>query len=141
MTNLILLVSDDDRADCPLKIALTRTAPQCRVELVDSRAGIEALRGSSVILVILLDLKLSREPALDVLRWLRNDPRYKEVPVFVLAPRTFDVANAYALGANSCLLNELAQEGLEPIAHGIAAYASLIAASAPGHAAWATSAV
>jgi DNA-binding response OmpR family regulator len=133
MTNVILLVSDEDRANCPLQRALTRTAPEFRVELVDSRAGIEALRTPSVIL-----LDLSQEQALDVLRWLRTDPRYKQVPVFVLAPRTDDVTNAYALGANSCLLKRPAQ-GLEPIAQGIAAYASLIAESAPGHSASATS--
>jgi DNA-binding response OmpR family regulator len=129
MTNVILLVSDEDRADCPLQRALTRRAPEFRVELVEDRAGIEALRTPSVIL-----LDLSQDRALDVLRWLRTDPRYKQVPVFVLAPQTDDVINAYALGANSCLLKQSAQ-GLEPIAQGIAAYASLIAESAPGNAA------
>jgi CheY-like chemotaxis protein len=128
MTNLILLVSDEDRADCPLQRALTRTAPEFRVELVDSREGIEALRTPSVIL-----LDLSQERALDVLRWLRTDPRYKQIPVFVLAPQADDVTNAYALGANSCLLKQSAREGLEPIAQGIAAYASLIAESARGN--------
>jgi CheY-like chemotaxis protein len=127
MTNLILLVSDEDRADCPLERALTKTAPEFRVELVDNRAGIEALRTPSVIL-----LDLSQERALDVLRWLRTDPRYKQVPVFVLAPRADDVTNAYALGANSCLLKQPAQK-LEPIAQGIAAYASLIAETAHGN--------
>ena len=63
MTNSILLVSDDDRADCPLQLALTRTAPQFGVELVKSRAGIEALRTPSVIL-----LDLSQERALEILR-------------------------------------------------------------------------
>jgi DNA-binding response OmpR family regulator len=135
MTNVILLVSDEDRADCPLKRALTRTAPEFRVELADSRAGIEALHTPSVIL-----LDLSQERAFDVLRWLRTDERYKQVPVFVLAPQTDDVTNAYALGANSCLIKQPAQ-GLEPIAQGIAAYASLIAESVAGNTASATSAV
>ena len=92
MTNVILLVSDEDRADCAMQRALTRTAPAFRVELVDSRAGIEAWRTPSVIL-----LDLSKEWAFDVLRWLRTDQRYQQVPVFVLAPRTGDIANAYAL--------------------------------------------
>jgi DNA-binding response OmpR family regulator len=129
MTNVILLVSDEDRADCPLQRALTRTAPEFRVELVDSCAGIEALHTPSVIL-----LDLSHERVFDVLRWLRTDPRYKQVPVFVLAPRTDDVIDAYALGANSCLLKQPAQ-GLEPLAQGIAAYASLITESACGNSA------
>jgi DNA-binding response OmpR family regulator len=130
MTNVILLVSDEDRADCPLQSALTRTAPEFQVELVDNRAGIEAFRTPSVIL-----LDLSQQRAFDVLRWLRTDQRYQQVPVFVLAPRTDDVINAYALGANSCFLKQSAKEGLEPIAQGIAAYASLIAESAYGNSA------
>ncbi len=124
MTNLILLVSDEDRVNCPLERALTKTAPEFRVELVENREGIEALRTPSVIL-----LDLTEERSLDVLRWLRTDPRYKQVPVFVLAPRADVVSNAYALGANSCLLKQPVQK-LEPIAQGIAAYASLIAESA-----------
>jgi CheY-like chemotaxis protein len=105
------------------------------VDLVDSRAGIEALRTPSVIL-----LDLSKERAFDVLRWLRTDQRYKQVPVFVLTPRTDDVTNAYALGANSCLLKQPSQ-ALEPIAEGIAAYASLVAESAAQHSGWSTSTV
>jgi hypothetical protein len=136
MTNVILLVSDEDRGECPWQRALTRTAPEFRVELVDNRAGIEASRTPSVIL-----LDLSQEKVLDLLRWLRTDPRYKQVPGFVLAPQADDVTNAYALGANSCFLRQPAQEGLEPIAQGIAAYASLIAESARGNTASALSMV
>lgn len=128
MTNLILLVSDDDRGDSPLKLALTRMAPQFGVELATSRVEIEALRTPALIL---FDLKLSREPAFELLRWLRTHERYRQIPLFVLTPRTDDVTNAYALGADSCLLRQPSQR-LGPIAQGIAAYASLIAEPPPG---------
>jgi CheY-like chemotaxis protein len=127
MTNLILLVSDEDWADSPLKLALTKVASKFRVESVKTPAEIEILPQPSVVL---MDLKQSREPVFDVLRWLRSDRRYRQTPVFVLAPRTDDIANAYALGANSCLLKQPSQ-GVETIAQGIAAYASLIAEPAP----------
>ena len=129
MTNLILFVSDDDRGDSPLKVALTRMAPQFRVELVTSQVEIEALCNPSLIL---FDLKLSHEPAFELLRWLRTDQRYRQIPLFVVTPRTDDVTNAYALGADSCLLRQPSQR-LEPIAQGIAAYASLIAEPSPGY--------
>jgi CheY-like chemotaxis protein len=81
--------------------------------------------------LILLDLMLSNESAFDILRWIRTEERYKDVPVFVLAPQVLnmDVKDAYALGANSCFIQKPAPEGLGPIARGIAAYASLIALS------------
>jgi DNA-binding response OmpR family regulator len=126
MKNLILLVSDDKSTGRQLLPVLARTAaPAFRVEVADSRAGIEALRIPSVIL---LDLMLSNEPAFDVLRWLRSDRRYKELPVFVLGSEdaSHRVNEAYALGANSCLLKDSAGEELERIAEGLAAYANLI---------------
>jgi DNA-binding NarL/FixJ family response regulator len=126
MTNLIVLVSDDSGADRQLRLALIRTAPVCRLERATNRAEIEALHTPSLVL---LDLRLSQEPAFDILRWLRAQRRYKEVPIFALTPQTVDVNDAYALGANSCFLQSSAQEGLEPIADGIAAYASLVAES------------
>ena len=133
--NLILFVSDDDRENGPLQDALTGMAPHFRVEKANSRAEIDAL---STPALIILDLKLSREPALDLLRWLRTHQRYKQVPVFVLAPRNTDATDAYALGANSCLLKPSAQERPGPIARGIVAYASLIAEPASANSAWAT---
>ena len=66
------------------------------------------------------------EPAFDILRWLRAEPRFKQVPVFVLAPQSVDVNEAYALGANSCFIRNQRDAELEPIMDGIAAYASLI---------------
>ena len=126
MSNLILLISDNSTVDRQLRLALTCTAPGCRLKLATKRAEIDPWHTPGLVL---LDLMLAQEPALDILRWFRAEPRYEEVPVFVLAPRTVNVNDAYALGANSCLLHSPDPEGLGHIAHGIAAYASLIAGS------------
>ena len=128
MKNLILLVSDDRGAGFQLLPVLARTAaPAFQVELADSRAGIEAWHTPTVIL---LDLTLSKEPACDVLRWLKCDRRYKELPVFVLGSEESSqhVNEAYALGANSCLLKASAEAEFERIAEGLAAYANLVPA-------------
>jgi hypothetical protein len=37
MSNLILVISDDQNVDGRLRVALTETAPQCQVEFVGSR--------------------------------------------------------------------------------------------------------
>ena len=125
MSSLIVLMSDGAAADCQLGIALTRTAPECQVAFAGSREEVETLRTPALFL---LDLMLSRESAFDVLRWLRTEQRYRNTPVFVLGSRIVDrdINEAYALGANSCLLKGSATEGLETIGQSIATYASLM---------------
>jgi CheY-like chemotaxis protein len=56
--------------------------------------------------LILLDLKLPRRSGLEVLEWLRGQPRLKRCPVVVLTSSTEapDVQSAYDLGANSYLI-------------------------------------
>jgi DNA-binding NarL/FixJ family response regulator len=125
MSHSILLISDDNGMDDQLRLALVKTTPQCQLKLAGSREEVKALPAPSVIL---LDLMLSHAPAFDILRWLRNDQGYKHVPVFVLGSEIIDhdVNEAYALGANACLLKRAGSEALDPIAQGIAAYASLL---------------
>ncbi len=128
MTNLILLISEDAGADRQLRQVFTTTAPSCRLEFAANLAEIETLPTPGVIL---LDFVYSPKPGFEILRWLRAEQRFKEVPVFVLAPQTFDASEAYALGANSCFIQDQARGGLEPIVSGIAAYASLIGEQVP----------
>jgi DNA-binding response OmpR family regulator len=125
MSHLILLISDDESTDRQLRLALTKTTPECRLASASSREEVRAFRAPTVIL---LDLMLARDPAFDVLRWLRVEKQYKDVPVFVLGSEIIDqdVNEAYTLGANACLLKRRTDEGLDPIAQGIAAYASLL---------------
>jgi CheY-like chemotaxis protein len=56
--------------------------------------------------LILLDLKLPRFSGLEVLAWLRQQPRLKRCPVVVLtsSKEAPDVRQAYDLGANSYLV-------------------------------------
>jgi hypothetical protein len=123
MTNLVLLIGEDAGEDLSQAAGLH----QHRIH----RAGWSLLRTQPKSRrcspgVILLDFVYSPKPAFEILRWLPTEQRFKEVPVFVLAPQTVDVSEAYALGANSCFIQDQAREGLEPIVSGIAAYASLI---------------
>ncbi len=105
MNNLVLVISDDCKPGGQLRSVLTKTASQCQVQFAASRAEIPAAHRPSLIL---LDLMLSREPAFDVLRWLRSEQRYQQIPVFVLGSKIVDrdVNEAYSLGADSCLRME-----------------------------------
>lgn len=125
MNRLILLISDDESTDHRLRLALAKASPDCQLGSAGCR---EAVRAFPAPTVILLDLMLSHDPAFDVLRWLRSQEGYKHVPVFVLGSEIIDrdINEAYALGANACLLKRPGPEALEPIAQGIATYASLL---------------
>lgn len=93
MSNLVLVISEDGQQDGQLRSALTRTASHCQVEFAASRAEIPTTHRPSLIL---LDLMLSREPAFDVLRWLRSEQRYQQIPVFVLGSEIAQGIAAYA---------------------------------------------
>ena len=56
--------------------------------------------------VILLDLNLPRMGGHEVLRRVKQDPRFKNVPIIVLTTsgRVDDIRQAYELGANAYLL-------------------------------------
>lgn len=56
--------------------------------------------------LVLLDLKLPRRSGLEVLAWMRGEPRLRRCPVVVLtsSKEAPDVQAAYDLGANSYLI-------------------------------------
>lgn len=59
--------------------------------------------------LILLDLNMPRIGGLEVLRWIRQQPGIRGIPVVVLSgsQQMADVSRAYALGANSFLVKPL----------------------------------
>ena len=119
------MISDDSGIDQQLRLVFTRTTPECKLWIVRNRKEIEALRPPNLIL---LDLMLSSEAPFDVLRWLRTEPRYTHVPVFALGSKIADsdIDEAYALGANSCLLKDSEPQGLEKMVRAITTYVGLI---------------
>ncbi|MGP0070588.1 MAG: response regulator [Bryobacteraceae bacterium] len=109
----ILLIEDN-----PSDIALTRRAlEKARIvnQLVVAEDGQDALdylfgRGTymgrdpaDIPLVTLMDLKLPKVPALDVLRKVRSDSRTRRLPVVILTSSNEeqDIAAGYDLGVNS----------------------------------------
>ena len=123
MNRRMLLVTDDQMTDRYLATALAKAAPGWDLEPAKRRAQIEGTRRPGLVV---LDLTLRGEPALELLRWMRSSKEFRQVPVFALGASENDINRAYALGANSCLLKRAFAEGYESIARGIAEYASLI---------------
>jgi CheY-like chemotaxis protein len=107
----ILLVEDR-----PTDIDLTKRA-FARSRLLNpievARDGEEALanidrwdRGELSPIFILLDLKLPKINGLEVLRQLKNHPKYSAIPVIVLttSAEDNDIEEAYKLGCNSYIV-------------------------------------
>jgi two-component system, response regulator len=109
----ILLIEDN-----PSDIALTRRAlEKARIvnQLVVAQDGQEALDylfgtgafrdrdPTDIPLLTLMDLKLPKISALDVLRKIRSDARTRRVPVVILTSSNEeqDIATGYDLGVNS----------------------------------------
>lgn len=107
----ILLVEDN-----PLDLDLTIRAFKKR-RLVNpievARDGEEAVAwiprweaGEPLPLIILLDLKLPKIDGLEVLRTIKEHPKYNMIPVVVLTSSSEDkdIHKAYRLGANSYIV-------------------------------------
>ena len=111
----ILLVEDNPDDEALTLRALQRN--NIRNKVFVARDGVEALEfllGTSRrqhqpvarVHLVLLDLKLPRCSGLEVLAWLRGQPRLRRCPVVVLtsSKEAPDVRRAYDLGANSYLI-------------------------------------
>ncbi|MEC4985347.1 MAG: response regulator [Oscillatoria sp. PMC 1068.18] len=74
--------------------------------------------------IMLLDLKLPRRSGLEVLSWLRNEPKVKRLPVVVLTSSREhqDVDRAYDIGVNSYLIKPVAFESLMQLIENLNVY-------------------
>ncbi len=74
--------------------------------------------------LVLLDLKMPRLSGFDVLEWLRNDERFKRLPVIVLTSSNheLDIKRAYDMGANSYLVKPVGFDALVEVVRSIDTY-------------------
>lgn len=125
----ILLVEDN-----PLDLDLTKRAFKKR-RLVNpievARDGEEAVAwisrwddGESLPLIILLDLKLPKIGGLEVLRTIKEHPKYSMIPIVVLTSSSEDkdIHTAYQLGANSYIVKPVDFDKFMAVASEIEVY-------------------
>ncbi len=125
----ILLVEDN-----PMDVDLTLRAFAKRNlanEVDVARDGEEALqrledweRGGTPPAVILLDLKLPRVDGLEVLRRIKEHPRFHSIPVVVLTTSSedSDIRTAYRLGANSYIVKPVSLDNFMDVVAQIELY-------------------
>jgi len=123
-----ILLAEDNEND--LELTLTALAEHNLAnEVVVARDGAEAWdflchkgafadRNGGNPAVVLLDLKMPKVDGLEVLRRMREDPRFKAVPVVVLTSsrEESDIVQSYKLGVNAFVVKPVAfDEFLEAV--------------------------
>jgi len=131
-SGVTVLHVDDDPNDTALLEAARRKADiEFRLENVsDGDQAMAYLNGSGPYAnrtshpwptLVLLDLKMPRATGFEILRWIRNRPDCKELPVVVLSGSELqeDIRQAYLMGANSYLVKPLGFEALVQLVRNI----------------------
>jgi CheY-like chemotaxis protein len=74
--------------------------------------------------LVLLDIKMPRYSGLEVLEWIRNQPRLSTVPIviFTSSRNLDDIRRAYELGANAYLVKPVEYEELQDTIRTLAAF-------------------
>lgn len=121
---IILLVEDDPNDIILIKRAFEKANLMNPIYVVeDGEKAISYLGGKGeyrdrekhpLPVLILLDLKLPRKSGHQVLRWLRERPGLKRIPVVVLtsSKEMADINKSYDLGANSYLVKPVSFNAL-----------------------------
>ena len=108
MERKILHVEDNADDVMLTAMAFRKAAAAVKIEVAnDGEKAIAALQnGTGPPDCVLLDIKLPRKSGMEVLSWIRQEPRLKRLPVVMLSSSMLpdDINRAYDLGANSYLI-------------------------------------
>ncbi|MGB5916364.1 MAG: response regulator [Phormidesmis sp.] len=130
----ILLVEDDSNDIFLIQRAFRRVNATNSIHIVkDGEAAIDYLSGAGeydnrehhpLPALILLDLKLPRCSGTEVLKWLRQQPVLKRIPVVVLtsSKESLDIDQTYELGISSYLVKPVSFNDLSSMIAALDAY-------------------
>jgi CheY-like chemotaxis protein len=142
MSYTVLLLGGDVNPRCSLNVAFRNAAPHIRLCIIPgveegrarmAGAGVYANRETyPVPQVILMDLDTTETAGLELLEWRKAKPDLKRIPFMILTSpgKSFGADEAYARGANSCLLKHADERAMHNLARGIGAYAMLLKGNA-----------
>ena len=122
MLNRILQVEDNPDDVTLTALAFRKAGVQVPIDVAtDGDEAIAALHRcatDSLCACVLLDIKLPTKSGLEVLTWIRSQPRLKRLPVVMLTSSLLpkDINDAYDLGANSYLVKPTNLEAMVSLA-------------------------
>jgi len=130
----ILLAKDNETDALLLKRAIQVAGVKANLQIVhDGQEAVDYLSGRNSFAdralhplprLMLLDLKMPKLDGFQVLRILRTDLRFTQLPVIVLtsSENPSDIKRAYELGATSYFCKPGSVEGLDEMIHVLHAY-------------------
>jgi CheY-like chemotaxis protein len=122
----LLLVENNEDDVLFFKRELARLRPGTPLEVVtNGAAALRTLSGDAPLpSLVLLDLKLPRTSGLEVLSWMKEQPRLKGIPTLVLTSSSEEnsIRRAYALGALTCIVKPVEFARLRDVVAAILAY-------------------
>ena len=132
LNSLRILVAEDDHKDIfLLRCAFTQAGVTVPLHFVyDGEQAIDYLEGNDSFsdrrthpfpTLVLLDNKMPRLSGLDVLKWLRQQPRLRRLPVLIFSSSSLlrDINLAADLGANAYLVKPNTLEELRGLVRAI----------------------
>jgi len=129
MDNKILHVEDNPDDVLLMNLAFSRAGVAANLHVVsDGDEAIAALgdgeSNGGPPVCVLLDVKLPRVSGMEVLAWIRSQPRLRRLPVILLtsSSQTADINRAYDLGANSFLVKPPDLDSLTQLVKTVAHY-------------------
>jgi CheY-like chemotaxis protein len=139
-----ILLVEDNLKDIDLTLAALQEHNLAN-EVVVTRDGIEALdylhrrgnfanRPDNLPGVIFLDIKMPKVDGLEVLRQLKSDPRFKNIPVVMLtsSKEEPDLAACYDLGANAYVVKPVDFQQFVDAVKQVGAFWAVLNESPPG---------
>jgi CheY-like chemotaxis protein len=128
MQHRILHVEDNPDDVMLVGLAFSKAEASAKLEVAtDGEKAIATLQNNNrdePPVCVLLDIKLPSISGFEVLSWIRNQPRFKRLPVIMLTSSLLptDINRAYDLGANSYLVKPPELDSLVALARTIDLY-------------------
>ena len=134
MVRNVLLVEDDENDVFFFKRAMKLAGWTDPVQVVqDGQQAIEYLKGTGnfasreefpIPALVLLDLKMPFLSGLEVLKWIRTESDFKQLPVvmFTSSKEEIDLEQAYQLGANAYVVKPAGSDELLEVVKAIWAF-------------------
>jgi len=123
----LLLVEDNDADVLFFKRALSRTRPDIPLQVaINGLAAVKILSDGPLPSLVVLDLKLPRMSGLEVLEWMKTQPKLARVPVAVLtsSSQESDHRRAHAGGVLAFVVKPVEAALLREVVAAMAAYAA-----------------
>ncbi len=114
MSELKVLCVDDDQISRKLLQSMLKKNPKVYeiLEAQDGKEALEVLNKNRDIDFVLLDIIMPRVDGIELLEYMRKDPRFQDIPVIVLSTDDTQRTKALDAGANDFINKPIKEKEL-----------------------------